>query len=105
MSETNENTNDLNEVFTEEMIDADVITVPIDDTLSNSGEAADAAAVGAALALKADASSIVTISVNGQTPDNQGVILVTANDTKMSSTDTTTIKEKIEAVGGKAEEV
>ena len=96
-----ENTNDLNEVFSEEMIDSDVITVPIDDTLSNSGEAADAAAVGAALALKADASSIVTISVNGQTPDNQGVILVTANDTKMSSTDTTTIKEKIEAVDAK----
>ena len=101
MSETNENTNDLNEVFTEEMIDADVITVPIDDTLSNSGEAADAAAVGAALALKADASSIVTISVNGQTPDNQGVILVTANDTKMSSTDATTIKDAIETVDAK----
>ena len=35
----------LNEVFTIDFADSEVITVPIDDTLSNSGEAADAAAV------------------------------------------------------------
>ena len=52
MSENN-NT-DLNEVFEEEMDDSTVITVPIDETLRNSGEAADAAAVGAALEHKED---------------------------------------------------
>ena len=45
--------NDMNEMFTISFDDASVITVPIDDTLSNSGEAADAKAVGDALALKA----------------------------------------------------
>ena len=63
MSEIN---TDLNEVFEETMQDAEVITVPIDDTLTHSNEAADAAAVGAALALKADKSEVSTISVNGQ---------------------------------------
>lgn len=97
-----ENSNDMNEVFEEELDDADVITVPIDDTLSNSGEAADAAAVGAALAMKADKSEIQTqVTVNGQSADNQGAILVTAADTKMSSTDNTTVKAAIEAVDAK----
>ena len=93
--------NDLNEVFEEEMIDSEVITVPIDDTLSNSGEAADAKAVGDALALKADASSVVAISVNGQEADNQGHILIDGTDIPMSGTDSTTLKAKIEAVDGK----
>lgn len=96
-----ENTNDLNEVFEETMFDAEVITVPIDDTLTHSGEAADAAAVGAALDLKMDKTGMVTISVNGETPDAQGVILVTAEDTKMSSTDQRTIQEAVAAVDEK----
>ena len=82
--------------------DATVITVPIDDTLSNSGEAADAKAVGDALALKADRSELQTaVTVNGQSADAQGKIIVTAADTKMSSSDNTTVKAKIEAVDGK----
>ena len=97
-----ENTNDLNDSVQVTVSDADVITVPIDDTLSNSGEAADAKAVGDALALKADKSELQTaISVNGQSADNQGVIIVTADDTKMSGTDNTTVKAAIEAVDGK----
>ena len=96
-----ENNSDLNEVLEEVIDDATVITVPIDDTLSNSGEAADAKAVGDALALKADASSVVAISVNGQSPDNQGKILVDGTDIPMSSSDSTTLKAKIEAVDGK----
>ena len=99
MSENN--TQDLNEGFEVEMDDANVITVPIDDTLSNSGEAADAKAVGDALALKADASSVVSITVNGQSPDNQGAILVDGTQIQMSSTDTTKIKAKIDAVDAK----
>ena len=87
----------------EEVIDmSDVITVPIDDTLSNSGEAADAKAVGDALALKADKSELQTaISVNGQEADNQGKIIVTAADTKMSDSDTTTVKAAIESAAGR----
>ena len=95
----NDNLNDEVVVVVE---DSDVITVPIDDTLSNSGEAADAKAVGDALALKADKSELAAaVTVNGQGADAQGAIIVTANDTKMSSTDNTTIKAKIEAVDGK----
>lgn len=101
MSELNNN-EDLNEAVEVTVDDADVITVPIDDTLSNSGEAADAKAVGDALALKADRSELqTTITVNGQGADNQGVIIVTAADTKMSSSDNTTVKAAIEAVDGK----
>ena len=79
MSEVN-----LNETFEETMDDATVITVPIDDTLSNSGEAADAAAVGAALALKADLSQVTGISVNGENPDAQGAILLDASEIPMT---------------------
>jgi len=91
----------LNEQVNVIVDDATVVTVPIDATLSNSGEAADAKAVGDALALKADASSVVAISVNGQTPDNQGAILVDGTDIPMSGTDSTTLKAKIEAVDAK----
>ena len=92
----------LNEAVNVVVEDATVITVPIDDTLSNSGEAADAKAVGDALALKADRSELQTaVTVNGQSADAQGKIIVTAADTKMSSSDNTTVKAKIEAVDGK----
>ena len=101
MSENTSNTPDLNEVFEEEMDDATVITVPIDTTLSHSGEAAEAAAVGAALALKANLSDVVSIDVNGQDPDNQGHILIDGTDIPMSSTDETTLKEAIETVDAK----
>lgn len=100
MSEINNN-EDLDEVFEEEMDDADVITVPIDATLSNSGEAADAAAVGAALALKADASAINTIKVNDESADNQGQILIDGTGIPMSDTDETTLTEAIQAEQGK----
>lgn len=103
MSENN-NSNDLNDEVVVVVSDADVITVPIDDTLSNSGEAADAKAVGDALALKADASSVTAISVNGQTADNQGVIIVTGSDTAVSDDDDTKIASKISALDAKTAE-
>ena len=93
--------NNMNETFTEEFADLSVITVPIDDTLSNSGEAADAKAVGDALALKADASSVVAITVNGEGPDLQGAILIDGTDIPMSSSDTTTLKAAVEAAAGR----
>ena len=97
--------NDLNEVFEEVLIDPAVITVPIDDTLSHSNEAADAAAVGAALALKADKSELqAAITVNGQGADAQGAILIDGTDIPMSGTDSTTLKAKIETVDAKTAE-
>ena len=91
---------DLNEQLEEEMDDASVITVPIDDTLSNSGEAADAKAVGDALALKADKSELATaIDVNGQSADNQGHILVYGNHIPMSSAaGAPSVKAEIETI-------
>jgi len=94
--------NDLNEVIEETVDDATVVTVNIDDTLTVSGEAADAKAVGDALALKADRSELQnSITVNGQSADNQGHIIVDASEIEMSSDDTTTVKAAIEAVDGK----
>ena len=63
-------------------------SVPVDDTLSIEGQAADAAAVGAALAQKADLSQVTGISVNGQSADNQGKILIDGSDIPVSDSDT-----------------
>ena len=92
MSEIN-----MNEEVEMVIEDATVITTPIDDTLTISGDAADAKAVGDALALKADISQITGITVNGQSADAQGAILVDGTQIEMSSTDTTTLAEAIEA--------
>lgn len=101
MSENN-STPDLNEAVEMVVEDAEVITTPIDDTLSVSGAAADAYATGAALALKADRSELSTaVTVNGQGADAQGAIIVTANETKISSSDQTTVKAKLEAIDAK----
>lgn len=79
MSEVN-----LNDRVRQVVRDSEVITVPIDTTLTVSGEAADAKAVGDALALKADKSELQTqVNVNGQAPDNQGTILVRAEHIPM----------------------
>lgn len=93
--------NDLNEVIEELVVDPQVVTVNIDDTLTVSGEAADAKAVGDALAQKADISQITGVTVNGQEPDAQGAILIDGTDIRMSSTDDTTLKDAIEAAAGR----
>jgi len=93
--------NDLNEVVELVADDAEVITVPLDDTLTKSGEAADAAAVGAALALKADLSAVNTIDVNDQEADNQGHIILEATDIPMSSTDTRKVQTVVSGLEGK----
>lgn len=56
---------------------ASVVSVPIDDSLTHEGQAADAKAVGDALAGKADRSDVKT-SVNYQEADAQGLILLKA---------------------------
>lgn len=100
MSEINNN-EDLNEGFELEFDDSDVITVPIDTTLTQENAAADAKAVGDALARKADADSVNNIDVNNQEADNQGHIILTAEHVPMSESDSTTVKNKILAVDGK----
>lgn len=58
-----------------------VQTMPLDTTLTQSGTAADAKAVGDALALKADKDELLdTITVNSQSADATGNILVNADD-------------------------
>lgn len=96
MSEIN-NTPDLNEAVEMVVIDSEVITTPIDDTLEISGAAADAAAVGLALAQKADKTD-TKINVNGQEADNQGLIILYAEHIPMSGgLGAPSVKEAIEA--------
>ena len=99
MSENN--TNDLNDEVEVTVEDAEVITVPIDATLSNSGEAADAAAVGAALAGKANRSELQTqVKVNGQTADNQGLIILLAGHIPVSDAQNAqTVAQVLTALG------
>ncbi len=92
MSELNENVNVV-------VDDATVITVPIDDTLSIQGQAADAKAVGDALADKADRSELSTaVNVNGQSADAQGTILITGEDIPVSDDDATTLQAAVSAI-------
>ena len=93
--------NDLNDVVEEVVSDAEVITVPIDDTLSVSGEAADAKAVGDALANKADRSELQTqVKVNGQTADNQGLIILLAGHIPVSdAASAQTVAEVLTSLG------
>ena len=79
-------------------------SVPVDDTLAISGQAADAAAVGAALALKADVSQVTGIKVNGESPDAQGLIYIDGGDIPVSGSDSTKIDAALEALDGKTAE-
>ena len=80
---------------------ASVMTVPIDDSLSVAGEAADAKAVGDALALKADLSSVNTIKVNEEEADNQGQILIDGTGIPVSGTDTRTLAAAVASAEGR----
>lgn len=100
MSEVNEN---LNEQVEEEIDDATVVTVPIDETLTRHGEAADAKAVGDALAEKADKSEISqNITVNGQSKDAQGNIQVNAEHIPYATGKS--VKQKLDDIDGKTAE-
>ena len=96
MSEIN-----LNEAVEEVVQDATVMTVNIDDTLTVSGEAADAKAVGDALAQKANIDDVNTIDVNGEEADNQGHIILTGEHIPMSSSDTTKLNAAIAAAAAR----
>ena len=75
---------ELNDQVTFEVQASTTLSVPVDATLSIEGQAADAAAVGRALAGKQDAGSVI-ISVNGQAQDNQGQIEITGEDVPVAS--------------------
>ena len=94
--------NDLNEQVNVTVDDASVITVPIDATLQNSNEAADAKAVGDALALKADKSELqAAVKVNNQPADAQGLILIDGRHIPVSDQDTETLANAVTDLKGK----
>lgn len=80
---------------------ANVMTVPIDDSLSVAGEAADAKAVGDALALKANLSDVNTIKVNNEAADNQGQILIDGSGIPVSGSDSRTLAAAVAAAEGR----
>lgn len=96
---------ELNENISVTVDDAPVATVPLVNNLTADNAAPKASTVGAALALKADAATImenVTITVDGQESDAQGVILLYGSDIPIDeSTNAPDIKTAVEAVEGK----
>lgn len=85
--------------------DAPVATVPLVDNFTADNAAPKASAVGTALASKVDASAVmehVTITVDGQESDNQGVILLYGDDIPVDDTNNApTVKAAISAVDAK----
>lgn len=80
----------------------DTVAVPVDATLSISGQAADAKAVGDALANKADKSELArSIHVNGQGADLQGEIILTAEHVPMDENETVTVAEEVAVLKGR----
>ena len=99
------NGEELNEQVEEEVDDSEVITAPIDATLTHSGEAADAKAVGDALAGKADRSEVqFNITVDGQSKDANGNITVRAQHIPYDTTGEETVKSKLDELAGKTAE-
>ena len=102
MPEENIQGEELNEQVEETVDDAEIITAPIDTTLTHSGEAADAKAVGDALAGKADRSEVQSnITVDGQSKDANGNITVRAQHIPYDTTGNETVKSKLDELAGK----
>lgn len=91
-------------VLEESIHDSMVITIPIDDTLSVSGAAADALAVGNALGGKADLTTIKnTLSVNGRT--GNGGLSITVNGDNIpaqNDSDNESVAEALTRIEGAA---
>ena len=88
---------DLNESVEYNVDDAQPMSVPIDDTLTHSGEAADAYAVGQALRRKLNIDDFA-VSVNGVNGDDQGAILLTGADIPVSSQDSRSVPTALAAL-------
>ena len=94
MSELTPTPEELIENIDMEVEDSNVVPMPIDPTLSNEGEAADAKATGDAIR----AISAVK-KVNAQSPDESGEVTLIASQIKMSSEEgAQTIVEAVNAV-------
>ena len=94
-------------VLEESIHDSMVITIPIDDTLSVSGAAADALAVGNALTGKADLSTIKnTLSINGRTGNGTLAIAVNGDNVPaQSDSDTESVAEALTRIEDAVEDV
>ena len=96
---------ELNEEVRVTVDDAPVATVPLVDNFTADNAAPKASAVGTALAAKADIANImnyVTITVDGQESDNQGVILLNADEIPIDDTNNApSVKDKIDALDAK----
>ena len=88
---------DMNEEVTYTVDESTMLTVPVDNTLSIAGQAADAYAVGVALDEKLDIDDF-QVSVNGVQADNQGAILITGADVPVSGTDARKLPVAIQAL-------
>lgn len=94
MSEMNQTPDELVEEIDRVIDDASVIPTPIDPTLTQEGEAADAAATGAAIAAVID-----ELRINTKAPVNKAITLY-AGDIAMSDAEgAQTILEAVEAIG------
>lgn len=83
-----------------EVHDGEVVMTPVDPTLSHAGEAADAQAVGAALAGIAS-----RIKVDGKSADEYGNIMVYATDIPVTSDEgSQTVDGALTALGNKTAE-
>lgn len=97
MSEVTQTPEELVEEIELEVEDATIVPTPIDPTLSNQGEAADAKATGDAIA-----AVIGNLRVNEKAPVGNAITLY-AGDIKMSGDEgASTVAEAIEAAGDKA---
>lgn len=94
MSEINPTPEELVENIDMEVEDNTVVPMPIDPTLSNEGEAADAKATGDAIAAIAAVKKVL-----GQSPDGTGNVTINATQIPMSSeAGAQTISEAVLAV-------
>lgn len=96
MSEVNPTPEDLVEQITLTVEDATVIPSPIDPTLSNEGEAADAAATGAAIA-----AVLTGATVNGKSPTGKAFTIYAGDIAMSSSAGAQTVAEAIASAADK----
>ena len=97
MSEPNQTPEELIRTITRTVTRAKVIPTPVDPTLTNEGEAADAAATGAAIA-----AVLTGAKVNNKTFTNKEVTLYAGDIAMSDETGAQTIAQAVESAGNRA---